>query len=168
MAMPHPRMRSPPRLKLAQGTLNLETTDLAIDAASAAQLLPLWQLLQELSASGSAAPEEISAVVEEIQLNMSAAQIQAIESMEFTQAAVGAPPASSASAADGTTAQAVSAAAGPMMGDMPAGDAPPDGGGMPPAGDFQSTTSTTRASSAGSSPAVIRQVIHLLETKVQS
>ena len=103
MAMPlHERLS--PALKLAQGTLNLETTDLAVDARSAANLLPLWQLLQQLSSSSSAAPEEISAVVEEIQLNMSAAQIQAIESMEFTQAAIAAPPASSAPTASGTTA----------------------------------------------------------------
>ncbi len=58
-----------PALKLALGTLDLEGTDQAVDAAAAAQLLPLWQLLEQLDTSGSAAPVEITTVIEQIEVN---------------------------------------------------------------------------------------------------
>ncbi len=54
--------------KLALGTLDLEDTDQAVNASEAARLLPLWELLNQLETSGSAAPAEIKAVLDQIQL----------------------------------------------------------------------------------------------------
>lgn len=46
-----------PALELAAKTLRLEEIDQPIDAEMAAQLLPLWQLMDELSTNGSTAPD---------------------------------------------------------------------------------------------------------------
>ena len=106
-----------PALELATGTLNLEGTDLAVDSESAAKLLPLWQLLDELDASSSTAPEEITAVVEEIQLTMNAGQLKAIDAMSLDQVELAASQAGTSSAStssNGTSSgtQAQSAGAG--------------------------------------------------------
>ena len=52
--------------QLLVGTFKLEGTDLAVTADQAKQLLPLWQTLQALSTSNTAATEEINAVVDQI------------------------------------------------------------------------------------------------------
>ncbi len=75
-----------PEAKLALGTIKLEGTSQAIDPAMAAKLLPLWQLLQQLSASATAAPEEVTAVVDQIQTTMTPSQVSTINGMQFTQA----------------------------------------------------------------------------------
>jgi hypothetical protein len=161
-----------PALKLAAGTLNLEGSGQAVDAASAATLLPLWQLLAELEASGSAAPEEIIAVVDEIKLNMTSAQLKAIDAMSISQADLGAASGntSSSTAAKATGTQSASAASDPMFGGDMAGGAPMDGGGPMPSGNSSSTSTVKTSTSASTSavPAVIRQVIQLLQSKVQS
>jgi hypothetical protein len=146
------------------GTLRLEGTNEAVDAVAASELLPLWQLLAQLQGSGSAAPEEITAVVEEIRLLMTSEQIQAIDSMQFTQTNIAAPPSKASASADSAS-QSAPADAGPLMGDMPAGGAP-DAGVMP-VSSSQTTTSASSATATGSSPAVIRQVIELLKSKSQ-
>lgn len=160
-----------PALKLAAGTINLEGTDQAVDSASAAKLLPLWKLLEQLDTSGSAAPEEITAVVQEIELTMTSAQIKAIDAMSITESQVApsggaAPSASNANTRTGT--QVVSASADPALGGMPSDGAPLDGGGPMPSGGSQTTSSASKTSSTSSAPAVIKQVIQLLETKTQS
>ena len=68
-----------PETKLALGTLKLEGTPLAVDKATAAKLLPLWQLLLQLNTSSAAAPQEVTAVIDEIQATMTPAQSQAID-----------------------------------------------------------------------------------------
>ncbi len=75
-----------PESKLALGTLKLEGTPQAVDSAMAAKLLPLWQLLHQLNTSTSAAPQEVTAVVDQIQATMNPDQVKAINSMQFTQA----------------------------------------------------------------------------------
>jgi hypothetical protein len=70
--------------KLALGTLKLEETEFAVASDQAAELLPLWQVLNTLSTSDSAAPEELSAVTEQIQETMTAEQLQTIENMGLT------------------------------------------------------------------------------------
>ena len=70
--------------QLALGTLKLEGTDLAVTSDQAAELLPLWQVFDSLSSSDTAAPEEVTAVVEQIQETMTPEQIQAIEKMALT------------------------------------------------------------------------------------
>lgn len=74
----------PQSTKLAIGTLKLEGTDFAVAPDQAADLLPLWQVLNNLSSSDTAAPEEVSAITEQIQETMTTEQMQAIEDMELT------------------------------------------------------------------------------------
>ena len=74
-----------PEDKLALGLLKLEGTPQAVDAKQAAQLLPLWQLLRQLNSSSSAAPEEVSAVVDAIQAAMTPVQVSAIEGFQLSQ-----------------------------------------------------------------------------------
>ena len=70
--------------KLAIGTLKLEGTDQAVASDQAAKLLPLWQVFNNLSSSDTAAPEEVTAVTEQIQETMTADQMKAIEAMGLT------------------------------------------------------------------------------------
>lgn len=70
--------------KLAIGTLKLEGTGFAIASDQAVELLPLWQVLNSLSASDGAAPEEITAITGQIQETMTAEQRQAIDEMALT------------------------------------------------------------------------------------
>ncbi len=74
-----------PQSQLALGTLQLEETDLALDEALAAELLPLWQALQSLSNSEITAEAELNAVVNQIQDAMAVEQIQAIADMKLTE-----------------------------------------------------------------------------------
>jgi hypothetical protein len=71
--------------KLAIGTLKLEATEYAVASDQATELLPLWQVLNSLSSSDTAAPEELTAITEQIQETMTAEQLQAIEEMGLTQ-----------------------------------------------------------------------------------
>jgi hypothetical protein len=70
--------------KLAIGTLKLEGTDNAVASDQAADLLPLWQVLNTLSSSDNASQEEITAVIEQIQGTMTPEQLQAIDDMGLT------------------------------------------------------------------------------------
>ena len=71
---------------MALGTLKLDNTDLAIASDQAADLLPLWQVLSNLSGSDSASQVEIDSLIEQIQDTMTPEQIAAIEDMNLTQA----------------------------------------------------------------------------------
>jgi hypothetical protein len=70
--------------KLAIGILKLEGTEFAVASNQAADLLPLWQVLNTLSASDSAAPDEIAAVTQQIQETMTSEQLTAIDKMGLT------------------------------------------------------------------------------------
>jgi hypothetical protein len=78
----------PVETQLVLGTLKLEGTPQAVDPAMAAELLPLYTLLQQLTSSGSAAQAEIDAVLEQIQDTMTSDQIHAIAAMKLTQTAM--------------------------------------------------------------------------------
>ena len=78
------------QLQLSVGTFSLEGTDLAVDAAQAAELIPLWQVLNGLTESGSAAPEEIDALVAQIEETMTSEQISAIAAKQLTREDMGA------------------------------------------------------------------------------
>ena len=54
-------------MEMVVGTFKLEGTDNAVTADQAAKLLPLWQVYKDLSASTSAAQEEVDALAEQIQ-----------------------------------------------------------------------------------------------------
>ena len=69
--------------QLMIGTLRLEGTDLAVDSAQAAELIPLWKALRSLTTSDTAAEAEIEAVINQIQGTMSANQIEEISAFEI-------------------------------------------------------------------------------------
>lgn len=165
--------------KLALGTLRLESTGKAVSADLALQLLPLWQLLAELSTNAAAAPQETAAVVEQIQATMDPDQISSIDQMQLSADDLAN---ATRSASTTSTAAAGSGAPAAMPADGPtgAGGPPPDaaggmmlgGGGMPSAQSSSSSASISTAASAAASNntgsvALIGQVISLLESKVQ-
>ncbi len=75
----------PATTRLVIGTLKLDETEYAVTAEQAAELLPLWQVYQSLSASDTAAQEEIDALIEQIEETMTPEQDQAIAEMQLTQ-----------------------------------------------------------------------------------
>ncbi len=75
-----------PEARLALGTIKLEGTPQAVDPAEAAKLLPLWQLLAQLLGSSSSAPQEVTAVLDQIRSTMDQSQVQDIGSMQLTSA----------------------------------------------------------------------------------
>jgi hypothetical protein len=77
-----------PEAKLALGTIKLEGTKQAVDAKTAAKLIPLWQLMVQLNSSSSSAPQEVTAVLDQIKLTMSPDQLSTINGMSITQADV--------------------------------------------------------------------------------
>ncbi|OQX64454.1 MAG: hypothetical protein B5M51_03760 [Anaerolinea sp. 4484_236] len=79
----------PVQLQLSVGAFNLEGTELAVDATQAADLIPLWQVLNGLNESGAAAPEEIDALVAQIEETMTAEQIKSIAAMQLTRENMG-------------------------------------------------------------------------------
>ena len=79
----------PVQLQLSIGTFSLEGTDLAVDAVQAEDLIPLWQVLNGLTKSGSAAPEEIDALILQIEETMTSEQIASIAAMQLTRENMG-------------------------------------------------------------------------------
>jgi uncharacterized membrane protein YgcG len=75
----------PESAKLLIGTLKLDGTPQAVTAQQAAQLIPLWQLLESLETSNTAASQEVDATVQQIQSAMTTEQIQAIDGMNITR-----------------------------------------------------------------------------------
>ena len=75
-----------PSVQVAIGTLKLDETANAVTADQAQELLPLWETLQVLSESDTAARQEKDALVEQIQQTMTAEQRQAITAMNLTRA----------------------------------------------------------------------------------
>ena len=75
-----------PEAKLALGTIKLEGTKQAVDPKMAAKLIPLWQLLAQLNSSSSSAPQEVTAVVDQIKSTMTPDQVKTINGMKLTQA----------------------------------------------------------------------------------
>ena len=64
---------------------NWKSTTLAVTSDQADELLPLWETLQSLASSGTAASEEINAGEDQIESTMSPQQISSITAMNFTQ-----------------------------------------------------------------------------------
>ncbi|MCJ7716936.1 MAG: hypothetical protein MUO54_10525 [Anaerolineales bacterium] len=74
-----------PALQLVVGTLMLEDTGLVVDIELAATLVPYWKLYITLTESDTTAPEELDALINEIQEIMSPDQINYIAGLELTQ-----------------------------------------------------------------------------------
>jgi hypothetical protein len=145
---------------LALGTLRLEDTAQAVNAAQAAELLPLWKAAQSLSTSQTISTVEMDALYAQIREAMTPEQIKAIDAMDFTEAeitemksslGVGLEAASVDTA--GTSIQSGGQAGAPADGM----GAPPDAAGMPagmdangfsPQANGTSNAATTASSSA--------------------
>jgi hypothetical protein len=120
-------------VQVLMGTFKLEGTILAVTPEQAVELLPLWQVYEELSTSDTAAQAEVDALVEQIHDTMTADQLTAIDEMQLTTAdmftvmqenGIGMGVVSQASSG--------SSSSSTSSGGMPGGDgAPPDMGGMP-------------------------------------
>ena len=74
-----------PALQVAIGTLKLDKTTNEITAKQAADLLPLWETLQVLESSETAATQEKEALVAQIQETMTKDQMQTIAEMGLTR-----------------------------------------------------------------------------------
>lgn len=163
-----------PVLELAVGTLRLEGTSQAVDKKLAIQLLPYWQLLDELNTSESTAPQEVTAVVENIHGMMTEEQVKAIQDLKLTQSDLAAAVQDNGSAVDTTTAKIINVSQ-VTGGGGPAGGPPPDAGGIIMDGGgpgFSSSSSQldTSSSQASSTTAtsLIEEVIKLLEKRISS
>ncbi|MFT3893140.1 MAG: hypothetical protein QM730_16040 [Anaerolineales bacterium] len=75
----------PAATQLIVGTFKLDGTAQTVTAEQAKELLPMWQVYQDLLTSDNAAQEEIAGLVEQIQGTMTAEQNQAITAMNLTQ-----------------------------------------------------------------------------------
>jgi hypothetical protein len=129
-----------PAAKDILGIFKLEGTDLAVDSAQAAALLPLWQAYRSLLKSGTAAPAELEAVQTQIGEALTAKQQVAIAAMNLTpqdmfamakQLGVSQAAASTSGTDSSSTRPLVSTGGGP--GGAAGGGAPPSGGGNMPA-----------------------------------
>ena len=175
--------------KLALGTIKLEGTKQAIDPKMAASLIPLWQLLFQLKSSSSSAPQEVTAVVDQIKATMTPVQVSTINSMTLTQADIFT-AFQQANGSSGTTGTGTSGSTGgnrgggfAFGGGVPGGGGP-GGGGIPGGvraggaggGSSTSTTQATALTAAqvaqtrenAISTLLINQVIKLLQTKLSS
>ena len=172
--------------KLALGTLKLEGTKQAIDPKMAANLIPLWQLLYQLKSSTSSAPQEVTAVVDQIKATMTPVQVSTINNMTLSQADIFT-AFQQANGSSGTTSTGTSGSTGRNRGGGggfifaggPGGGGPPGGGGFPGggAGGGVSTSSTqtpaqvaqvAQARQNAVSSLLINQVIKLLQSKLTS
>jgi hypothetical protein len=178
---PGPRGFDPSKMtlqdKLAIGTLKLEGTKLAVDAKEAAALLPLWSAVQTLGTSNTTSQQEMNALYSQIQSTMTPDQVNAINSMTFTQSDISKLMAdlgiNFGNGQRGTrtpgNGNAPSGQGGP--GNFPGGGGfPPDGGNFRPGGNnggAQSTPSVNRPR-LGFGRIFIRPLITLLQQRAGS
>jgi len=162
--------------QLALGTLYLEGSNEAVNAQQAAELAPLWEILADLSVSGTAASEELSATVEAIEAGMTADQLETIGEMNVseTEASSMSPagaPAVAGIAGEEAYMEVERAAMDPSLGgemgrEMAGGMGGDLGAGMPrESGEAQVVSSP---GGGAASTGLFQSVITLLQGKVQS
>jgi hypothetical protein len=167
--------------QLLVGTFKLENTSLAITSAQASTLLPLWETLESLASSNTAASQEVDAVVSQIQSSLSAQQVSSITAMKLTRSDLaatavntGTASSTSSSATTAKTRASQQQSGGPNEGIPPSGAS---GGGIPGGTDVQSITQAQTGSSASAvtpaastssqvSAAMIKAVVELLQKKI--
>ncbi len=165
-------MELPAQTKLVLGTINLEETEYPVTSEQAAELLPMFYVLQDLNDSDTAAQEEIDGLVAQIQETLTAEQAQAIDGMSLSMRDVFAISQGSSGSTSSSDAESATSAGGPP--DMGAGG-PPDMGGMP-GGGMQSTGTTSTSSDTSAAPvmdtstpsALFDAVIALLQKKIDA
>ena len=138
--------------QLLIGTLKLEGTKLAVDKTQAATLLTLWQAYEELMSNNSTAPEEITAVVSQIQSGMTADQLKAITDMKLTFADVTSTMPALGITYTPPTVNGTQVAPGQGFGGDFAGGVPPEGTGGFPAGGSTSGGASRRTGTTGGGP----------------
>jgi hypothetical protein len=72
-------------MQVALGTIKLDGTKNAVTAEQAKELLPLWETLQDLEGSDTAATQEKEALVSQIQESMTQEQTQAITALNLSR-----------------------------------------------------------------------------------
>ncbi len=173
--------------QLIVGTFKLDGTAQAVTAEQAKELLPMWQVYKDLLKSDTAAQEEISGLVDQIQETMTAEQTQAITDMNLTQRDIftlmeekglGGQRNNSSSSSNSSSSRNNSGGGG----FVPPDGGFPGGGGFPPDGGFsggnqsrsnsnnQSGTSTTTARPTQTNPGtmLLDPLIELLKQKAGS
>ena len=135
--------------QLLIGTLKLEGTKLAVDKTQAATLLTLWQAYKELMSNNSTAPEEVTAVVSQIQSGMTADQLKAITDMKLTFADVTSTMKALGITYTPPTVNGTQMAPGQGFGGDFAGGVPPEGAGGFPAGGSPSGGTSRRTGTTG-------------------
>ena len=172
--------------QLLVGTFKLENTSLGITSAQASTLLPLWETLESLASSNTAASQEIDAVVNQIQSSMDSSQITSITAMKLTRqdlaataidtgsvsttsSSAGKASASSSANAGGTQLQA--GAGAPSGGNPPSDLGGVTGGSGATTGQTQTGVSQSAATqSTGTtnqvSAAMIKALVELLQKKI--
>ena len=173
------------------GTFKLEGTELSVTSDQAKQLLPLWQTLQALSTSNTAAAQEVAAVVDQIKSSMTAQQIAKITAMKLSQKDMmsimdqaGVPANGASTTATPMALGGFQSGGGSQSGGGPAGGpggAP--GGGAPPSGGFPAGGDTGMGGPGGQSstpqavppagmgnqvpPPLLNSLIQLLQKKIK-
>jgi hypothetical protein len=71
-------------MQLALGLFKLEETNAPLNPEQAADLLPLWKAYRSLANSDTSSPQELSALLKQIQEVLSDEQLQAIAGMQLT------------------------------------------------------------------------------------
>jgi hypothetical protein len=123
-------------MQLLIGTFKLEDTDLAVSSEQAGQLLLLWQALQSLGTSDTAASEEIDAVINQIKATMTLQQMVAITAMKLTQQDVMTVMSDAGlSFNDSSASDSSSSSSGSSQNGFPAGGFDPGAAGGPPNSD---------------------------------
>lgn len=74
------------RNQLAYGIMQLDGTDNAVATEQASAMVPLWQAIIALSGDTTTASEELTAVQDQIIATLNEGQLQAIASMQITNA----------------------------------------------------------------------------------
>ncbi len=167
--------------KLLIGTFKLEDTELAVTPDQAKTLLPLWQAVQSLSNSSTAATAEMTALEKQIQETMTTEQMGQINALQLTRAdlqtlagelGISFGGGNRANATGTPGAQAFSGGGFPGGGAPPGGGVPLDGG-APPSGSLSTEQQATLEASRASRPNVgvptqfLDALIQLLEAKAQ-
>jgi hypothetical protein len=173
----------PVDMQLIVGTFKLEGTQNAVDAATAKELIPLWQAVQSLGSSDSTSTLEMDALYKQIEETMKPEQIAAIEEMKLTRQDItsvaqemGLNFQGGGNSGNFTPEQRATAQAGRQNGqgfngggNFPGGG--PFGGGEPGGGGFNSgqraTPAPGQAGQFRSNTVFLNAIIKLLQSKVQ-
>lgn len=161
--------------QLLVGTFKLENTSLAITSTQASSLLALWETLESLATSNTAASQEVDAVVSQIESTMSTQQVSSITAMKLTQSDLAATALNTGTAAtSASSSSAAKTSSTQQQAGGPGGNPPSDIGAMPgvqstgqiQTGTAQSAAAQSTLTTSQVSAAMIKAVVELLQKKV--